>query len=96
MENDKLRGFEITSSWFRFGPLLRILKSVDGVTNVKRQWFNDDRVSFKFHGKNGVVNEPFGDNSRYWVGLDCPDDIPEIDISPIHNAFKEYNGRTYF
>ena len=96
MENDKLRGFEITSSWFRFGPLLRILKSVDGVTNVKRQWFNDDRVSFKFHGKNGVVNEPFGDNSRYWVGLDCPDDSPEIDISPIHNAFKEYNGRTFF
>jgi hypothetical protein len=96
METEKLRGFEITSSWFRFGPLLKILKSVEGVTDVKRQWFNDDRVLFKFYGKNGIVNEPFGDNSRYWVGLEYPDESPDLNISSIHEAFKNYNGRTFF
>ena len=87
-----LRGFEITSGWLIFGPLFKLLRSVPGVTDVRRNWFKDDRVRFKFHGKSAVVNEPWGDNSRYWVGLEDPDASPEIDISPIHEAFKSYHG----
>jgi hypothetical protein len=87
-----LRGFEITSSWLTFRPLLKLLRLVPGVSDVRRNWFNDDRVTFKFHGKQAVVNEPWGDNSRYWVGLEDPDASPEIDISPIHKAFKCYRG----
>ncbi len=94
--NRQLIGFEITSAWFRFGPLLRILRSIDGVTDVSRQWFNDDRVRFKFHGRDAVVNEPWGDNSRYWVGLENPDENQDIDISPIHEAFRKYRGLTIF
>jgi hypothetical protein len=95
-ENGQLKGFEITSAWIRFGPLLRILRSVDGVTDVSRQWFNDDRASFKFYGRDAVINEPWGDNSCYWVGLKNPDEDKEIDISPIHEAFKRYCGLTVF
>jgi hypothetical protein len=95
-ENGQLKGFEITSAWIRFGPLLRILRSVDGVTEVSRQWFNDERVSFKFHGRNAVINEPWGDNSRYWIGLEKADEDQEIDISPIHEAFRKYRGLTVF
>jgi hypothetical protein len=73
-------------------PLLKLLRGVPGVTEVKRQWFNDDRVAFKFHGKEAVVNEPWGDNSRYWVGLQDPDTSLEIDIAPIHEAFRRYRG----
>jgi hypothetical protein len=40
----------------------------EGVTDVKRTWFNEDRIKFLFHGEPFVVNEPFGDNSRYWIG----------------------------
>lgn len=90
--NGTLRGFEITSSWFTFRPLFKILRSVKGVTDVRRNWFNDDRVTFKFHGKVAVVNEPWGDNSRYWIGLADPDAAIEIDISSIHDAFKGYRG----
>ena len=87
-----LRGFEITSSWLTFRPLYKLLRSVSGVTDVRRNWFKDDRVLFKFHGKAAVVNEPWGDNSRYWVGLEDPDASPEIDVVPIHEAFRRYSG----
>ena len=63
-----------------------------GVTEVRRNWFNDDRVSFRFKGQAAVVNEPWGDSSRYWVGLQDPDASPETDIAPIHDAFKSYRG----
>jgi hypothetical protein len=87
-----LRGFEITSAWLTFGPLFKLLRSVEGVSEVRRNWFNDDRVTFKFHGKPAVVNEPWGDNSRYWIGLQEPDAAPEIDITPLHQAFRRYRG----
>jgi hypothetical protein len=87
-----LRGFEITSTWLTLRPLLKLLRTVPGVANVRRRWFKDDRVTFTFHGKEAVVNEPWGDNSRYWVGLQDPDASPEIDITPIHEAFQRYRG----
>ena len=87
-----LRGFEITSAWLTFGPLFSILRSVEGVSDVRRNWFNDDRISFKFYGVPAVVHEPCGDNSRYWVGLQSPDAAPEIDITPLHTAFKRHRG----
>lgn len=95
-ENGQLKGFEITSSWVRFGPLLRILRSVDGITEISRKCFNENRVSFKFYGRNAVINEPWSDNSRYWVGLENPDENKDIDISPIHEAFRRYRGFTVF
>ncbi|MES2049846.1 MAG: hypothetical protein V4447_15700 [Pseudomonadota bacterium] len=49
-------------------------------------------MTFKFHGKAAVVNEPWGDNSRYWIGLEDPDALPHIDITSIHEAFKQYRG----
>jgi hypothetical protein len=90
----KLKAFEITSAWILFSPLLKILKSVSGVTEVKRQWFNEDRVIFKYHGIPAVVNEPWGDSSRYWVGLREPEAYTHIDLLPLQEAFDKYKGGT--
>jgi hypothetical protein len=87
----KLLAFEITSTWVTFGPLYRVLRSVDGVANLKRNWFNDDRVSFTFHGEPFVVNEPWGDNSRYWIGPKAPE-AASLDVSPICAAFEQHRG----
>ena len=87
-----LHGFEVTSAWITFGPLFRILRSVPGVTHVRRNWFRDDRVLFNFRGVAAVVNEPWGDNSRYWIGPADPEAFPQIDISPLHEAFRRYRG----
>jgi hypothetical protein len=56
---------------------------------VKRQYFNEDRASFKYRGVACIVNEPFGDNSRYWVGPAEPSKTP-IDMRPINSAFEHY------
>lgn len=88
----QLRGFEVTGSWLTFGPLFKILRSVPGVTDVRRNWFHEDRITFKFQGKAALVNEPWGDNSRYWIGLKDPTDASQIDIAPIHEAFRHYQG----
>lgn len=93
-DDGSLHAFEITSAWIRFAPLFKVLNSVQAVSEVKRQRFNDDRVTFKFHGFDCVVYEPWGDNSRYWVGFANPEAHNDIDISPIHEAFKEYKGLT--
>jgi hypothetical protein len=83
--------FEVTSSWSTFRPLHSILRSVNGVASIKRQWFNDDRVRFTFHGEPFVVNEPWGDNSRYWIGPENPE-ASKLDIAPIQLAFQQYRG----
>src|SRR5690349_20746583 len=70
------------------GLMRRVLHTVDGVTGYKRQWFNEDRFSFVYRGRSCVVNEPFGDNSRYWIGP--TEKEPPLDMSPVHNAFVEY------
>ena len=86
-----LRAFEITSAWVSFRPLYRILSSVQGVSDVKRNWFKNNRIIFKYRGEPFVVNEPWGDNSRYWVGPEDPD-ASELDITPLHQAFRNYCG----
>lgn len=71
---------------------MRILRSIPDVENVRRQFRRDDRIVFTFRGREAAVHEPFGDNSRYWVGLQEPDHWPEVDIWPLHKAFSNYSG----
>jgi hypothetical protein len=85
-----LAGFEITSAWITFKPIYRILKSIDGVKDIKRQLFSEDHMVFTFRGNNCVINESYGDNSRFWIGLNQID--KDIDITPIHKAFQEYQN----
>jgi hypothetical protein len=87
-----LRGFEVTSSWLTFRPMFTLLRSVGGVSDVRRQWFSDDRIALTFQGKAAGVYEPWGDSSRYWIRLQDPDAAPEVDLEPLHQAFKLYRG----
>jgi hypothetical protein len=86
-EDGSLFAFEITSTWISFHRLFRTLRSVAGVTNLRRNYFNEDRASFMYCGERWIVNEQFGDNSRYWVG-------PErgvhssLDATAVHEAFQ--------
>jgi len=86
-DDGSLRGFEITAP-LTYRPIRRALRSVEGVTEIRRTWFNEDRIKFKFNGEPFIVWEPYGDNSRYWIG---PAEPPSRqDISPIHEAFQQY------
>jgi hypothetical protein len=88
-----LHAFEVSSSWATFGPLYRILRSIDGVTDVRRNFFGEDRISFSFLGVPCVVHEPWGDSSRYWIGPRANDDATRaLDISAIHRGFQLHQG----
>jgi hypothetical protein len=65
-----------------------VLTSVEGVSDFMRARINDDRFSFVYLGRCCVVHEPFGDNSRYWIGPAEPD--PPIDMTPIRDAFTQF------
>jgi len=86
-DDGSLRGFEIAVP-LSHRPIYRTLRSVEGVTDIRRTWFNEDRIKFKFNGEPFIVWEPWGDNSRYWIGAAEPPS--EQDISPIHEAFQQY------
>ena len=85
-DDGSLRAFEISSTWLSFRPLYRALRSVEGVRDIHRNYFSDDRITFTFNGEPFVVNEPWGDNSRYWVG---PKNAASstADVTSIHDAF---------
>ena len=50
---------------------------------------DEHRAYFHFHGVPFVVWEPFGDNSRYWIGPANQDAQPP-DLGPLIRAFEEH------
>lgn len=84
--------FEIPNNLIILRPIVRLLRSVPAVSNVRRRWFKDGRIAFDFHGVPASVNEPWGYSSRYWIGLVDRIGYPDVDLVPLHEAFKSYRG----
>ena len=87
-DDGSLVAFEITSSWVTFRPLFKILRSVDGVTNIQRNRFDDHRITFQMHGEPIAIWEPWGDNSRYLVAP--TNDESTINLESLHESFKRH------
>lgn len=85
-------GWRLSVSLWR-NALVRFLESVPGVAAVRRggNWFSGDenRAYFLFHGVPFVVWEPWGDNSRYWIGP-VDTEAPFPDLGPLMQAFRDY------
>lgn len=67
------------------------LRSVPGVSRIRRHHRSDDHLSFVFNGVRCTVNEPWGDNDRYWISPENARATP-IDMARIHQAFVSYPG----
>ena len=74
-------------------PLARLLEKVPTVSSIHRRkpfsGSSDVRLTFQFRERPFVVAEPFGDNSRYWIGPQEAGDTG-IDITAIDSVLKEY------
>ncbi len=72
--------------------LAKTIASVEGVTDVSVckpfSGSGDVRAKFRFHGDECAIVEPFGGNSRYWIGPVAP--IPQRDVSPIEAQLKVF------
>jgi hypothetical protein len=66
-----LFAFEINAQLLG-GRLARVLGQVEGVSDVRRRrwWVGspDVHIRFLYRGREYIVWEPFGDNSRWWIG----------------------------
>lgn len=82
--------FEIDNATVSGRRVARVLQAISGVTECRLagSFFsaNDLRVTFTYYGTPCVVWEPFGDNSRYWIGP-ANDEGERVDIQPLEEAF---------
>jgi hypothetical protein len=85
--------FEIENTYVSRRTVARLLGRLDGVADVvfggRLGSTNDVRVGFKYRNHEYIVLEPFGDNSRYWIGPENPAESAG-DIGEVESAFRRY------
>jgi len=85
--------FEIDSVYISVRKLTKILSSLEKIRNIKtRRLFErnkENHIEFEYLDDPFVIWEPFGDNSRYWIG---PKDTEKktAKITDIEEILKSY------
>lgn len=89
----RLIAFEIENAYAGPFVVARLLSRAEGVTDVaRRRAFSSDsevHVRFKYFGHPCVVWEPYGDNSRYWIGPEDTENFPG-DLTELASVFENY------
>jgi len=92
-EDDQPIAFEIDNAYIGSGAIASLLKEIEGITDVHKEGIGgfprEIHVRFKYQGYDYVVWEPYGDNSKYCIGPDNPDECKKS-IRPIEEVFKRY------
>ena len=75
-EQARVVAFEIDNFLISRRRVIRIVETVVAARiTFKPKWFSwpqDVFCKFEIDGRHFCVEEPFGDNSRYWIGGDPP------------------------
>jgi len=83
---------EVDVAFCSIRNLAKTIGSVDGVTDVEVckpfSGERDVRAKFRYQGDEFVVVEPFGDNSRYWIGP--VSENSRRDLSSIEKQIRSY------
>lgn len=89
----RLRAFEVENAYIGPSAVAQVLRGTEGVTEVEpRRIFSRDcevHVKFKYRSHPCIVWEPYGDNSRYWIGPESEDSYTE-DMAPVEKSFANY------
>ncbi|MEO7966256.1 MAG: hypothetical protein ABIT38_20330 [Gemmatimonadaceae bacterium] len=84
---------EIENSYVPVGQLSQLLQKIDGVSDVSSKRRDgvkrDIRLRFRYRGYPFVVWEPFGDNSRYWIGPD-DENASTVDITTLLDGLRSF------
>lgn len=99
--------FQLEGAYIGPAGIAKVLADVEGVSDViRRKTFgksSDIHVEFQYLGRSYMAWEPFGDNSRYWIGpADMVAGAPDVapleqpeDIARLEDAFKGYRLPLY-
>lgn len=87
--------FQVDAGYIARSAIAVLLENSEGVDNVNASSDGDIIVRFKYKGCPFIVWEPYGDNSRYWIGpADMVQGEPDVPDPPdtvmLEERFKEY------
>jgi len=89
--NDRIFAFEVENGLLSRKQAIKVVSSIPGV-NVLRtpKHFdsNEEFCEFELEGVLFKIWEPFGDNSRYWVGPEPPEWCKQVAI--VREAFAQH------
>ena len=87
--------FEIENIYISIKSIALLLKSVRGVSNIRqRKLFGDHpdiHFEFTYLGKEFIVWELYGDNSRYWIGPENVEAEEIINVKELEEVFRQYH-----
>ena len=94
-EHGRMRAFEIDNVKVGRREVCGIVGRIPGavVTRIPRRlsWIREEEFcAFSVGSRHFTVSEPFGDNSRYWIGPEQPGPCEEIAI--VRQAFLEHEA----
>lgn len=88
--------FEVENAYVSASTVAQLLTGIEGVTAVRKRKAlrgpPDVHIEFKYLGRDYLVWEPFGDNSRYWIGPKTKEE-PAPDIQMIEDRFRAHRPR---
>lgn len=90
----RLYAFEVWNFGFGRGKVVRVIKTIPGVKITRNplrffSWFREEEFcEFSLGTQHFVAWEPFGDNSRYWIGPKSP--APCIELTTVRDAFAAW------
>jgi hypothetical protein len=92
--NGELYAFEVGNVLIGGATIGRLVRSKLGatITSGPTAVFSstDVRLGFTFNGARFIAVEPFGDNSRYWVGSESDGLVRHPLIDSVHAVIREY------
>ena len=83
--------FEVNNLFFGRSDVCRAASTIPGARIVRKpkifSWFREEVFcEFDVEGVTFVAWEPYGDNSRYWIGPEPPLWVPQISV--VREAFE--------
>jgi hypothetical protein len=88
-----LLGFEAENAALTRSRACRIAASIPGATIVRRSRLfrdSDDFCEFTIEGETFIIEEPFSDNSRYWIGPKGSEQSKSLLM--VREAFERYTN----
>jgi len=87
----RIYAFEVNNSGLGRKGVCRVVETIPGTTIIRRpkflSWFREEVFcEFDLDGQTFVACEPYGDNSRFWIGPEPPRWLPQTES--VRDAFE--------
>jgi hypothetical protein len=91
-QQGRVFAFEVENTGLGRRGACAIVNEIPGSTMVRRprawSWLREEEFcEFEVNGRRFVIEEPYGDNSRYWIGPEPPAWCEEVDV--VRRAFAD-------